>query len=214
MSVAADLLHTCPPPAPPAAEQHRLLGQALRLDCGRRRLGVRREPGAGGLVLRAGSPMRTLHSTFLSSTRCSPPALLTSLLAPRSAHHPAPLTIRRPHRLAMRVWTTCCPQARTSTCWCWTPRSTPTPAARRCGAGRGALTAEWHGRGVLGRLAAVVRLWQLAHHPHPPTPHLPAPQSKASPLGAVVQFAAGGKTRPKKELALMMMQAVSSWPSK
>ena len=27
--------------------------------------------------------------------------------------------------------TPCSPPARTSTCWCWTPRSTPTPAARR-----------------------------------------------------------------------------------
>ncbi len=31
-------------------------------------------------------------------------------------------------------------------------------------------------------------------------------QSKSSPLGAVVKFAAGGKTRPKKEMGLMTMQ--------
>jgi pyruvate/2-oxoacid:ferredoxin oxidoreductase beta subunit len=32
-------------------------------------------------------------------------------------------------------------------------------------------------------------------------------QSKASPLSSVVKFASGGKTRQKKELGLMMMQA-------
>ena len=31
-------------------------------------------------------------------------------------------------------------------------------------------------------------------------------QSKASPLGSVVKFAAAGKDRPKKELGLMTMQ--------
>ncbi len=52
---------------------------------------------------------------------------------------------------------------------------------------------------------APAALIQTAHPPTPPSRPL-RPQSKASPLGAVVQFAAGGKTRPKKELALMMMQ--------
>jgi hypothetical protein len=39
----------------------------------------------------------------------------------------------------------------------------------------------------------------------PPAAH-PSPQSKSTPLGAVVKFAAGGKTRAKKDLALMAME--------
>ena len=35
-----------------------------------------------------------------------------------------------PTTSATAAWTTCWPRARTSTCWCSTPRSTPTPAAR------------------------------------------------------------------------------------
>ena len=35
-----------------------------------------------------------------------------------------------PTTSATAAWTTCWPRAATSTCWCWTPRSTPTPAAR------------------------------------------------------------------------------------
>lgn len=68
-------------------------------------------------------------------------------------------------------------------------------------------------RGPLPLSAGCACLWQLTIHPRPPTSPPACLQSKASPLGAVVQFAAGGKTRPKKELALMMMQAVSCWPS-
>lgn len=43
---------------------------------------------------------------------------------------------------------------------------------------------------------------------HTPTAHPlnPAVQSKATPLGGVVKFAAGGKTRPKKEMGLMTLQ--------
>jgi hypothetical protein len=36
-----------------------------------------------------------------------------------------------PTTSATAAWTTCWPAGATSTCWCWTPRSTPTPAARR-----------------------------------------------------------------------------------
>jgi pyruvate-ferredoxin/flavodoxin oxidoreductase len=35
-----------------------------------------------------------------------------------------------PTTSATAAWTTCWPRGTTSTCWCWTPRSTPTPAAR------------------------------------------------------------------------------------
>lgn len=64
-------------------------------------------------------------------------------------------------RLALLAWTTCSPPGRTSTFWCWTRKSTATPAARRCAAA-----------------AAAPPL------PPPPPPHLPllpaVPSSRAT----------------------------------
>jgi hypothetical protein len=36
-------------------------------------------------------------------------------------------------------------------------------------------------------------------------------QSKSSPLGSVLKFAAAGKSRPKKELGLMTMQVIMAF---
>lgn len=88
--------------APPAAEQHRLPGQALSVDRGRRRLGVRREPCAACLLACVGwltgamclLLLLLLLAAAYPRAACRPlalPPFLPPLPPTHSQHPPCPL---------------------------------------------------------------------------------------------------------------------------